>query len=137
MRQRGTAVRRPPRLEWTAARTAQCRERIAEGVDFLISVVVVHGGADQRGDATLIHIEAGPGCIAHRDIDSLLREGRLDRLRGNSLAYKAHDAAADAALVAHLHSGNLREPGTQLRGERLHALPDRAEPEIGRITRGR
>src|SRR5262252_8333764 len=137
MRRRGTAVRRPQRLEWAAASAAECRERIAESVDFLISVVVVRGGADERRDATLIHIEAGPGCIAHRDIDPLLREGRLDRFRGNSLAYKAHDAAPDAALVAHLHPGNPREPITQLRGEGLHALPDRAEPEFGRITRGR
>src|SRR5262249_32979310 len=117
MRQRGAAVRRPPRLEWTAPGAAECRERINDGVDFLVSVVVVHGSADEWREPTLFHIETGPGRIAPRDVDPLPHEGCLDRFRGNSLADKAHDAAPDAALVAHLHPGKLREPITQPRGE--------------------
>src|SRR6516164_10825072 len=105
----GAAARERAVDSWSDSRSAvadESRNGSADRVNLLVGVVVMHRRPHQRGDPACVHIEAGPRCIAHGDIDPLPGEGSFDRSGGEATAQKAPDAAPGSSLVTHLHARN-------------------------------
>src|SRR2546425_352965 len=112
------------------------RQRPAKSLDFLFAVVVVHRGAHEAVQATLLHINASRALYGYRDVDVMRCQFLLDLFGFLAIDAERDNPALGDSAITHDDARKCAESSPQMVGQGFYASPEGVHAPLQGIIDG-